>query len=484
MNGSFNSQIFIEKLSKLNGSQQSIETLSHWCIFHRNKAKQVVDTWEQQFHCAPREQRIAFLYLANDILQNSRRKGVEFIAEFWRVLPGALADVLRKGGESGRSSVLRLLNIWNERKVFGSRGQALKEELFGKNSENQNEDSKETIYKLKQPSKEMIDKLTSSYEHIFNLPLDEDTLYEKCQTAVNFVDKIEKDYGNKSILGENNNPELARDLEAQQRILRECIENLKASKLSRNNLITRLKEAIDEQEIKIQQVSSQLQVAQSRFDQANKILGHAAVPTSGGPTLTSIPNVESPTNLQDQTLATTTGSADDRKSAAAAVAARLAASTCSAQMLSLVFSSLASSENQNQSAPDAKRPKLDPAASTLASYVPQPVAPPLPQSQPEPAPPIPFPHSPPKEEGNSSVPSVTVPLQSVMMPMPGGVIPFAYGSVGPSPPFPLPDYTVLAQGPYIGGPGPYQGLHGPAEGGLLGAPPAPFTPTPPPLNRP
>jgi hypothetical protein len=53
----------------------------------------------------------------------------------------------------------------------------------------------------KQPGKEMLEKLTSSYEHIYNLPLDEDTLYEKCQTAVNFVDKMEKDYGNNSMQG-------------------------------------------------------------------------------------------------------------------------------------------------------------------------------------------------------------------------------------------------------------------------------------------
>jgi regulator of Ty1 transposition protein 103 len=70
-----------------------------------------VDTWGKQFHCAPREQRIAFLYLANDILQNSRRKGVEFIDEFWRVLPAALTDVLRKGGESGHNAVHRLVSI-------------------------------------------------------------------------------------------------------------------------------------------------------------------------------------------------------------------------------------------------------------------------------------------------------------------------------------------------------------------------------------
>lgn len=226
-------------------------------------------------------------------------------------------------------------------------------------------------------------------------------------------------------------------------------------------------------------------MAQSQFDQANKLLGHILVPKSVDPTLTLIPTVETPTNLQDQTSGTPTEAADDVKSKAAAMAARLAANTCSVEMFSLVISSLAS-EAQNQLAPDAKRPKLDPSISAPASYLPQPVAPPLPQSQPEPVPPPPpFSPSPRKEDGTSpALPPVTIPLQPVMMPMPGGVVPFAYGSLGPSPPFPLPDYTVLAQAPFVGGPSPYQGLHGPAEGGLFGAPPVPFAPTPPPLSRP
>lgn len=83
--------------------------LSHWCIFHMNKAKQVVETWAQQFHCSPREQRLSFLYLANDILQNSRRKGAEFVGEFWKVLPDALRDVVENGNEFGRNAALRLV---------------------------------------------------------------------------------------------------------------------------------------------------------------------------------------------------------------------------------------------------------------------------------------------------------------------------------------------------------------------------------------
>lgn len=50
-----------------------------------------------------------FLYLANDILQNSRRKGPEFVNAFWTVLPAVLRDVLDSGDESVRNPAYRLV---------------------------------------------------------------------------------------------------------------------------------------------------------------------------------------------------------------------------------------------------------------------------------------------------------------------------------------------------------------------------------------
>ncbi|XP_020261111.1 regulation of nuclear pre-mRNA domain-containing protein 1A-like [Asparagus officinalis] len=108
--GAFNAHILVDKLAKLNSSQQSIETLSHWCIFHRRNAKQVVETWERQFYSSPKDQRLYFLYLANDILQNSRRKSMEFVGEFWKVIPYALRDVIDNGDEFGRKAAVRLEN--------------------------------------------------------------------------------------------------------------------------------------------------------------------------------------------------------------------------------------------------------------------------------------------------------------------------------------------------------------------------------------
>lgn len=87
--------------------------LSRWCISHRKKAKQVVETWEKLFKSAQHEQRVSFLYLSNDILQNSRRKGSEFVNEFWKVLPAALKGVYDSGNENCRKVASRLVSFVN-----------------------------------------------------------------------------------------------------------------------------------------------------------------------------------------------------------------------------------------------------------------------------------------------------------------------------------------------------------------------------------
>lgn len=84
--------------------------LSRWCILHRKKARQIVEIWDKLFNSSQREQRVSFLYLANDILQNSRRKGSEFVNEFWKVLPATLKQVYENGDEPGKKVVTRLVS--------------------------------------------------------------------------------------------------------------------------------------------------------------------------------------------------------------------------------------------------------------------------------------------------------------------------------------------------------------------------------------
>ncbi len=41
--------------------------------------------------------RLAMFYLANDILQNSRKKGAQFVVEFYHKLPAAIQQLVKQG---------------------------------------------------------------------------------------------------------------------------------------------------------------------------------------------------------------------------------------------------------------------------------------------------------------------------------------------------------------------------------------------------
>ncbi|XP_010679979.2 uncharacterized protein LOC104895228 [Beta vulgaris subsp. vulgaris] len=462
MGSTFNPQILVEKLTKLNNSQQSIETLSHWCIFHMNKAKLVVETWDRQFHSSPREQRLAFLYLANDILQNSRRKGAEFVGEFWRVLPEALRDVIRNGDDFGRSAALRLISIWDERKVFGSRGHTLKEEFMGRQPENNvNKTGKQLSQKLRQSIGNMLDKIVSDYETIYGGQLDEDALLSRCTNTVSCLEKLMKDIGGGINSGNLSGSGFAEELQGQHVALKECIEQLTTLETSRASLVSHLRDALQEQELKLDQVRSQLQAAQLRSDQVANVCrkfvssdGNMLVDeqdvkevhTSTAPPGFTSGGQANPvvyTRQVHQSDKTASMEDDSRKSAAAAVAAKLTASTASAEMLSHVLTSLVSGvgfgNNTKESPSDPhhseKRPKLENEAS---SYTPPPPPPPQNQQPPPPLPPFPHPESL-QQNANNSTPSNQQSTGGEQPPPPSSSPP----PLPPLPPMPL--YSMAPQ---------------------------------------
>lgn len=511
--GTFNAQILVDKLAKLNSSQQSIETLSHWCIFHRKNAKQVVETWERQFHSSSRDRRVSFLYLANDILQNSRRKGMEFVGEFWRVLPNALNDVIDNGDEFGRKAALRLVDIWEERKVFSPRGQTLKEEFLGRNRNGKN-----INYKLKQ-SGDMLEKLIASYRHASEV-YDEETLFGKCRTAINTVEKVEKEIGSDFNLGNISESGVVGELQVQHGLLKECVEQLKVAESSRVALASHLREALNEQEFKIEQLRNQLQVAQVRYEQVGRLLiGQVPPPPLPGQNLDDIPpppppdsaysEAPPPPDFPPESPATTIGdgvqptpvrysqqhaqgplsdtsshhtAGEEHQTAAADVSGKLTSSSSSSHMISYVLSSLASEGVIGQSASEDfpsdanKRPRLSNGGlGSVPCYLPQPQQPP--------PPPFPHPdsmHLPLPPPLPPSLPPVPPPLPpSAGGPPPFGqaagsmtLPPFSYGS--PPVPPPMPGFPMVGVPPYPGPPSPYQ-FQGP-DGGFFGQPPYPGPP--------
>ncbi|XP_074308718.1 uncharacterized protein LOC141643448 isoform X2 [Silene latifolia] len=313
--------------------------LSHWCIFHRSKAEVVVATWSKQFHSSSMVQKVPLLYLANDILQNSKRKGNEFVTEFWKVLPAALKDVNSRDDEQGKKVISRLVKIWDERKVFGSKSHNVKDIMladeppppleFGKKRSRSvkivRRDSRSIRTKLSIGGPE--EKIVSAFHLILNERPTEESEMNRCKSAVNRVRKMDHDV--EIACAQVKNPKrkiLAKELETEENILKECIEKLKSVETNRVALVAQLREALQEQESELENIRTQVQVAQARADEAN--------------------NMRKLLN-DDNYVAPTPSAGKSNKTAAdiaAEVADKLAASSSSQLIMSSVLSTFAAQE--------------------------------------------------------------------------------------------------------------------------------------------
>lgn len=116
----FTAQALEKKLIDLNNSQQSIQTLSLWLIHHRKHHKSIVQTWIKELKKAKPNRKITFMYLANDVIQNSRKKGPEFSQEFGSVLKSSFENVAKESDEKTFASLDRILTVWENRNIYDS----------------------------------------------------------------------------------------------------------------------------------------------------------------------------------------------------------------------------------------------------------------------------------------------------------------------------------------------------------------------------
>ena len=91
-------------------------------MFHRKRAKTLAPVWQKELRAAPGKRKLSFLYLANDVLQNSRKKGSEWIEALWPKMEWAVKHTLRAtSDEKTAKSCAKLVKVWLDRRIFGSR---------------------------------------------------------------------------------------------------------------------------------------------------------------------------------------------------------------------------------------------------------------------------------------------------------------------------------------------------------------------------
>ncbi|XP_063698462.1 regulation of nuclear pre-mRNA domain-containing protein 1A [Culicoides brevitarsis] len=118
----FTESALVKKLLELNASQQSIQTVSLWVIHHRRHYKTIVAVWLREMRKVNQSKKLTFMYLANDVIQNSKKKGPEYGKEFAVTLKDAFAHVAEScKGEDIFNRLDRILSIWEERGVYESK---------------------------------------------------------------------------------------------------------------------------------------------------------------------------------------------------------------------------------------------------------------------------------------------------------------------------------------------------------------------------
>ncbi|TVU16270.1 hypothetical protein EJB05_39823, partial [Eragrostis curvula] len=390
MNSAFSEDILADKLAKLNNTQQCIESILVlffsfksldiwvvlWCL--RENAEQIVQTWDKQFRSSGKEQKIPFLYLANDILQNSKRNGTEFVEEFWKVLPGALKDVTENGDDRGKK-----VDIWQERRVFGSRAGGIKDVMLGTAplpvldmTKKRSHSSSIKIVKRDSRSVRLrlgvggtAERIVSALHTVLSEQADEDADLEKCKTSMRHVGKMEKDVDSACSKAEDPRREvLCTELKDEEANMKKCIEKLKVVEANRAAVVSELKDALQDQESELEKVRTQLQLAEAMVHEASNMQRR----------LKNEPTIPLPSSLEAGKPLSNGQVKEQQKTAAAILADKIAASSNSQQILQSALSKFAAEEAKNSSETHSdKRQKVDqpspvPSVANAAAFVPMP----------------------------------------------------------------------------------------------------------------
>jgi regulator of Ty1 transposition protein 103 len=114
----YSDSVLKQKFDKLENTQPSITGLSQWILYHRKRHSESVDIWLKEFLAVSSEKKLILLYLANDVLQESRRKGDEFIKDFELILEEVVTHLFKMCASAQLEKAKRLLTIWETRTVF------------------------------------------------------------------------------------------------------------------------------------------------------------------------------------------------------------------------------------------------------------------------------------------------------------------------------------------------------------------------------
>ena len=117
-----NQDLLKSKLRKVDTTKDSIQSISRWCKFYKKEYKAIVAVWFSEFIAANAQRKLAMIYLCSDIIQTTLKDGTEFAGEFYQKLPKVIKEITKGGDVKINGAMSRVLNVWEDRKIFGNSG--------------------------------------------------------------------------------------------------------------------------------------------------------------------------------------------------------------------------------------------------------------------------------------------------------------------------------------------------------------------------
>ncbi|KAL9052558.1 MAG: hypothetical protein Q9162_005306 [Coniocarpon cinnabarinum] len=115
----YNDETVRAKLSQLNETQDSIMTVSQWIQFHKRHASRTAQIWAKQVLSAFPPKRLSLIYLANDVVQQTKNRGKgDFYQAFSPVIVDAFGEAYSSANSDTRNKLRRVSEIWRARNVF------------------------------------------------------------------------------------------------------------------------------------------------------------------------------------------------------------------------------------------------------------------------------------------------------------------------------------------------------------------------------
>lgn len=75
----YSDQEFEKKLMLLKDTQDAIQSLSTWCLKRHENYKCIISIWLKAIRKVKIEKRLTLFYLANDVIQYSKKKNYKFV---------------------------------------------------------------------------------------------------------------------------------------------------------------------------------------------------------------------------------------------------------------------------------------------------------------------------------------------------------------------------------------------------------------------